>query len=74
MFPSSIDENKNVGETDQECQNSFQESSQTEIKADGFCFKLAPVENQADFNKNLAAMAPGLADFKKGTTTLAFEF
>lgn len=41
---------------------------------DGFCFKLAPGENPAEFAKNLNKMAPKIADFKHGTTTLAFHY
>jgi len=42
--------------------------------SDGFCFKLFPGENQAEFMKSLKEKAPKLTDFAKGTTTLAFEF
>ena len=47
---------------------------QSEIKAEGFCFKLHPSEDQAKFQKDLKVMHPKLTDFAKGTTTLAFEF
>lgn len=46
----------------------------SEIRTDGFCFKLHPTENQAQFQKDLKVMQPKLTDFAKGTTTLAFEF
>jgi|JI10StandDraft_1071094.scaffolds.fasta_scaffold763224_2 20S proteasome subunit beta 5 len=42
------------------------------IQSDGFCFKLAPDANPAGFSTNLKSMAPKLAEFKHGTTTLAF--
>ena len=45
-----------------------------EIRSDGFCFKLAPVEDQVHFQRHLKTMAPKMTDFAKGTTTLAFEF
>jgi 20S proteasome subunit beta 5 len=45
-----------------------------EIKSDGFCFKLAPSNCPSDFSKSLNKLAPKIADFKHGTTTLAFEF
>jgi len=45
-----------------------------EIVTDGFCFKLAPCENQIEFMKMIKEKAPKLTDFKKGTTTIAFEF
>lgn len=44
------------------------------LQSDGFCFKLAPDENPAGFSANLKSLAPKLADFKHGTTTLAFQF
>jgi len=47
---------------------------ENEIRADGFCFKLHPTEDQAQFQKDLKVLAPKLTDFAKGTTTLAFEF
>jgi len=47
---------------------------QNEIKAEGFCFKLAPTEDQVQFQRQLKTMAPKMTDFAKGTTTLAFEF
>lgn len=46
----------------------------TEIKSDGFCFKLHPSEDQVQFQRDLKMMAPKMTDFAKGTTTLAFEF
>jgi len=46
----------------------------SEIKADGFCFKLAPTEDQVQFQRSLKQLAPKMTDFAKGTTTLAFEF
>ena len=45
-----------------------------EIKSDGFNFKLAPWECPSDFAKTLNKLAPKIADFKHGTTTLAFQF
>lgn len=45
-----------------------------EIKADGFCFKLHPAEDQVQFQQDLKKLAPKMTDFAKGTTTLAFEF
>jgi 20S proteasome subunit beta 5 len=45
-----------------------------EIKSDGFCFRLAPDENPSEFARSLKHLAPKIADFKHGTTTLAFEF
>lgn len=42
------------------------------MQSDGFCFKLAPDANPAGFSANLKSIAPKLADFKHGTTTLAF--
>ena len=45
-----------------------------EIKSDGFSFKIAPSECPSDFVKNLNKLAPKIADFKHGTTTLAFQF
>jgi hypothetical protein len=49
MFPGNVDENKNVAQdADRECEGAFHNNIvNNEIKADGFCFKLAPVENQA---------------------------
>ena len=46
----------------------------TEIKADGFCFRLHPTEDQVQFQRDLKQLAPKMTDFAKGTTTLAFEF
>ena len=46
----------------------------SEIRADGFCFKLAPSGDQVQFQRQLKDMAPKMTDFSKGTTTLAFEF
>ena len=48
--------------------------NQCEIKADGFCFKLHPTEDQVQFQRDLKTLAPKMTDFAKGTTTLAFEF
>ena len=45
-----------------------------EIRSDGFCFKMHPSEDQAQFQKDLKQLAPKMTDFAKGTTTLAFEF
>ena len=45
-----------------------------EIRTDGFCFKMHPSEDQAQFQRDLKKMAPKMTDFAKGTTTLAFEF
>lgn len=45
-----------------------------EIKSDGFCFRLAPNECPSNFARGLNKLAPKIADFKHGTTTLAFEF
>ena len=45
-----------------------------EFKSEGFCFKLAPDECPSEFSRGLKHLAPKLADFKHGTTTLAFEF
>lgn len=42
------------------------------VESEGFCFKLAPDANPAGFSANLKSIAPKLADFKHGTTTLAF--
>lgn len=44
------------------------------VQSDGFCFKLAPDSNPAGFSANLKKIAPKLAEFKHGTTTLAFQF
>jgi len=52
----------------------MQEIAQNEIRTDGFCFKMHPTENQAQFQKDLKTLAPKMTDFAKGTTTLAFEF
>jgi hypothetical protein len=46
----------------------------TEIRAEGFCFKLAPTEDQVQFQRSLKQLAPKMTDFAKGTTTCAFEF
>lgn len=46
----------------------------TEIRADGFCFKLHPAEDQVQFQRDMKKLAPKMMDFAKGTTTLAFEF
>ncbi|CAI2376325.1 unnamed protein product [Moneuplotes crassus] len=45
-----------------------------EIKSEGFCFKLAPDECPSEFARSLKHLGPKLADFKHGTTTLAFEY
>jgi len=45
-----------------------------EIKSDGICFKIAPSECPSTFARGLSHLAPKIADFKHGTTTLAFEF
>lgn len=45
-----------------------------EIKSEGFNFKLAPGENPSNFARGLNKLAPKIADFKHGTTTLGFEF
>lgn len=45
-----------------------------EVRADGFCFKLAPGQDQVQFQRSLKKLAPKMTDFAKGTTTLAFEF
>jgi len=51
-----------------------EEVAQTEIKAEGFCFKLHPAEDQVQFQRDLKTLAPKMTDFAEGTTTLAFEF
>lgn len=51
-----------------------EEALSNEIRSDGFCFKLAPVDDQVHFQRHLKQMAPKMTDFSKGTTTLAFEF
>lgn len=68
-LPSMICEPTHAPEVDLEHEK-FTDS----IVTDGFCFKLAPTENPATFSKSVKNMAPKLADFAKGTTTLAFEF
>jgi len=45
-----------------------------EIRSDGFNFKLHPVNDQVQFQRDLKVLAPKMTDFAKGTTTLAFEF
>ena len=50
------------------------ENVHTEIKSDGFCFKMHPSEDQVQFQRDLKTMAPKMTEFAKGTTTLAFEF
>lgn len=57
-----------------ESEHPIEDESVHEIKADGFCFKVAPVEDQGLFQQQLKKMAPKMTDFSKGTTTLAFEF
>lgn len=49
-------------------------SAVNEVQAEGFCFRLAPTENQVQFQRALKTMAPKMTDFAKGTTTCAFEF
>ena len=44
------------------------------MRGDEFNFKLPPVDNQVQFQRQLKTMAPRMTDFSKGTTTLAFEF
>lgn len=51
----------------------YQETKDS-VQSDGFCFKLAAGENPAGFSANLKKIAPKIADFKHGTTTLAFKF
>ena len=55
-------------------QHQAEEALSNEIRSDGFCFKLAPVDDQVNFQRHLKKMAPKMTDFSKGTTTLAFEF
>jgi len=58
---------------DFEAQQAFNSAADpNEIKADGFCFKLAPVDNQIAFQANLKQMAPKVTQNNKGTTTIAF--
>jgi len=45
-----------------------------EIRAEGFCFKMAPGQDQVQYQRMLKTMAPKMTDYQKGTTTLAFEF
>lgn len=59
-------------DVDREFENQVLHNS--EIRADGFCFKLHPAEDQVQFQRDLKKMAPKMTDFAKGTTTLAFEF
>merc|ERR1719230_1074838 len=54
--------------------DAVQAMAQNEIRTDGFCFKMHPAEDQAQFQKDLKKLAPKMTDFAKGTTTLAFEF
>lgn len=61
-----------VPNTDKEWEQQVLNNS--EIRSDGFCFKLHPSEDQVQFQRDLKTMAPKMTDFAKGTTTLAFEF
>jgi hypothetical protein len=49
-------------------------TSTSEVRADGFCFKLCPTADQVQFQRSLKTLAPKMTDFAKGTTTCAFEF
>ena len=60
-----------IPSVEKECE---QQAMSTEIKAEGFCFKLHPAEDQVQFQRDLKQLAPKMTDFAKGTTTLAFEF
>lgn len=46
----------------------------SEIISDGFCFKLAPTTEPHRFVESMRNSEKDLTNFKKGTTTLAFEF
>ena len=49
-------------------------TSVSEIISDGFCFKLAPTTEPHHFVESMKKSEQELTNFKKGTTTLAFEF
>jgi 20S proteasome subunit beta 5 len=66
-----LDVNQNEADFEDECEIN---SEIGEIKSDGFCFKLAPDACPSEFARSLKHLAPKVADFKHGTTTLAFEF
>jgi len=57
---------------DKECENDV--INACEVKAEGFDFKMHPVGDQVQFQRDLKQLAPKMTDFAKGTTTLAFEF
>ena len=57
-----------------EVENQIEQNDANEVRVDGFCFKMAPVEDQVQFQRKLKEMAPKMTDFRKGTTTIAFEF
>jgi hypothetical protein len=56
---------------DKECENAL---NRDPVGVEGFNFKLHPVEDQVQFQRDLKDLAPKMTDFAKGTTTLAFEF
>ena len=56
-----------------ECENEVLHFSNN-IGAEGFNFKLHPVADQVQYQRDLKTLAPKMTDFAKGTTTLAFEF
>merc|ERR1712147_278291 len=60
--------------SEEEVEKPIEQTECNEIKAEGFCFKLAPSEDQVQFQRSLKKLAPKMTDFAKGTTTLAFEF
>jgi 20S proteasome subunit beta 5 len=57
---------------DKECENEV--LNREPIGVEGFNFKLHPVDDQVQFQRDLKHLAPKMTDFAKGTTTLAFEF
>ncbi|CDW91435.1 proteasome subunit beta [Stylonychia lemnae] len=61
-------------QTDIEHELNEQVGTTGEYVSEGFCFKLAPGQDQIGFMRSLKEKAPKLTDFAKGTTTLAFEF
>jgi 20S proteasome subunit beta 5 len=70
ITPSLTLESQEEPNLEKECEKAMN----NEIRADGFCFKLHPAEDQVQFQRDLKQMAPKMTDFAKGTTTLAFEF
>lgn len=54
--------------------NAVDDIATNEVKAEGFCFKMHPTEDQVQFQRDMKKLAPKMTDFAKGTTTLAFEF